>query len=131
MSIKKNSSHTGYRWRDELVSELLSYVSEEIDRKFLNNIVRGYVPIFFPTKLPESGSVPWLLPYSLGSPHHWWQSQIVEIGEDFAEKSEMLDGNGIKEIFKKHGWTEYAIHNVVTFNGIYVEVVVTAFLSLR
>ena len=104
MSIKKNSSHTGYRWRDELVSKLLSSESEEIDRNALNNIVRGYVPMFFPAKLPESGSAPWLWPY-LGSRDYWWETEIVEIGKDFAEKSDRLDGHCIKKIFRKHGWS--------------------------
>jgi len=103
MSFKKILSHTGYHWRDELVSKLLPYVSEEIDRKFLNNLVRGYVPSFFPTVLPPSGDAPWLWPY-LGSRDYWWETEIVEIGKDLAEKSDRLDGKSIKRIFKKHRW---------------------------
>ncbi len=105
MSFKKKLSHTGYRWRDELVSKLLSCVPKEIDRNFLNNIVQNYVPKFFPTKLPESGSAPWLFPISMGSRYYWWETEIVEIGKDFAEKSDRLDGHCIKKFFRNHGWS--------------------------
>jgi len=104
MSFKKILSHTGYHWRDELVSKLLPYMSEGIDRNTLNNIIRGYVPSFFPTSLPESGDAPWLWLFSLGSRDYWWENEIVEIGKDFAEKSKRLDSKSIQRIFKKYGW---------------------------
>jgi hypothetical protein len=46
MALKKSLSHTGYHWRDEVVSKLLRCRLERIDRNTLNNILRGYVPSF-------------------------------------------------------------------------------------
>lgn len=106
MSSKKTTStHRGYHWRDELVTELLPYVKSEVDRKTLNNLVRGYVPIFFQTSIPEvnKGSS-WLFPFSLGLTNYWWKKELEVVGKEFAEESSSLDDKSAKRIFKKHHW---------------------------
>lgn len=103
-SENKASTHSGYRWRDELVDKLVPYVRNGVDRKCLNNLTRGYVPIFFPAVLDESEGASWLFPFSLGSRNYWWKKEIAEIGNEFAEESGGLDDNLVKRIFKKHHW---------------------------
>jgi len=100
----KDASHTGYHWRDELVNRLLPYVKDGIDKKFLNNLTRGYVPIFFPTSIPESKDATWLFPFSLGSKNYWWKKEIEDIGKEFAEESSDLDDKSVKRIFEEHHW---------------------------
>lgn len=100
----KVSTHTGYHWRDELVDKLLPYVKRGVDKKCLNNLTRGYVPIFFPTSIPESKDATWLFPFSLGSKNYWWKKEIEDIGKEFAEESSGLDDKSVKRIFKKHHW---------------------------
>lgn len=103
-SSKRSYSQTGYHWRDELVSRLLPYVKDDVDRKCLNNLVRGYVPIFFPIKLPNNDGATWLCPLSVRLQSCWWKKEIECIGKDFAEESGRLDDKSVKELFKKHGW---------------------------
>ena len=103
-SENKDSSRTGYHWRDELVNSLLPYVKDGIDKKFLTNITRGYVPSFFKTSLPENKDATWLFPVSLGSQNHWWKKEIEDIGKEFAEESSNLNDQLVKRIFKEHCW---------------------------
>jgi len=101
----KGSTHTGYHWRDELVNRLLPYVKDGFDEKLLTNIIRGYVPSFFVTSLPDvSNGASWLFPLSLGSQTYWWKKEIEEIGKEFARASSDLDDKLIKTIFKQHDW---------------------------
>lgn len=103
-SENKISTHTGYHWRDELVNKLLPYVKQGVDKKCLNNLTRGYVPIFFPTSIPESKDAKWLFTLSLGSKTYWWKKEIEDIGKEFAEESNSLNDESVKRIFEKHHW---------------------------
>jgi len=96
-------SHTGYHWRDELVEKLLSYVKDRVDKRFLNNIVRGYVPVFFPTLLPFGNGANWLFVLSLGSRDYWWKQEIENIGSQLAEER-ALDDKTTKRIFEENHW---------------------------
>jgi len=100
---EKISTHTGYHWREELANRLLPYVKDGVDRRFLNNILREYVPTFFPTSLPNGGDANWLFVLSLGSGGHWWRQEIEKIGNELAQVS-VLDDKFVKRIFKKHYW---------------------------
>jgi len=97
------STHTGYHWRDELVNKLLPYVKNEVDKKCLNNLIRGYVPIFFPISIPDSGDATWLFVLPLGSKDYWWKKEIEDIGKELAKESS-LDDESVKRIFKKYHW---------------------------
>jgi len=103
---KKVSTHTGYHWRDQLVTELLPYVKEGVDRKCMNNLVRSYVPVFFPIRLYKNRGehVKWLWTLSLGSANYWWKREIEEIGKEFGGKSGSLSDKLIKILFQKHNW---------------------------
>jgi len=79
-------------------------MKDGIDRKFLNNLTRGYVPIFFPTDLDEGRDAPWLFPFSLGLGNYWWKKELEDIGKEFAEESSDLDNKLVKRTFKKHHW---------------------------
>ena len=110
-SGNKAFTSKGYRWRDELVNELLPYVKDEIGRgfpnkrEFLNNLVRGYVPSFFPTRIPTNNKgATWLVPLYLRPNRHWWKKEIEDIGKEFAEESGRLNDKSAKEIFKNHNW---------------------------
>ena len=104
-SKNKVFTHTGYHWRDQLVTELLPYVKDGVNRKSLNNRVRGYVPVFFPTSLPSRDErVTWLFTLSLGSRNYWWKKEIEEIGREFVQKSRGLDDKWVKKVFRKHNW---------------------------
>jgi len=95
----------GYHWRDELVTALLPCVKGGVDRKCLNNLVRGYVPIFFPTSLPEvNEDASWLFPFSLGLREYWWKKEIEVIGKEFAEESTGLNDKSAKRILRKYHW---------------------------
>jgi hypothetical protein len=78
-SENKDSVLRGYRWCYELINELLPYVKEGVDQKFLMNLIRGYVPYFFPTKLKYDEGGTWLFPLSLGSKQYWWKTEIEDI----------------------------------------------------
>ena len=103
---RKTSAQEGYHWRDELVTELLPHVKSGVDSKTLNNLVRGYVPIFFSTSLPEMHEdTSWLFPLSLGGlTNYWWKKELEAIGKEFAEELAGLDDESAKGIFKKHHW---------------------------
>jgi len=104
MDSRKKASHTGYHWRDELVENLLPFVKDGVDRKCLNNLVRGYVPVFFPTDLPEldGGKTTWLSVFSLGL--STWKQEIEDIGKELAEEPSDLNPNSVRRVFKKHNW---------------------------
>ena len=102
----RRQAHTGYHWRDELVTSLLPYVKSRIDRRFLNNLTRTYVPVFFPTSLPESeDTTQWLFTFSLGScTNYWWKNELQVVGKELTENSEDLSDELVKRIFSKHNW---------------------------
>ena len=114
MSSEKKSNavslRKGYRWRNELVDRLLPYVKDEIEpifpnkRELLNNMVRGYVPVFFPTRIEVTGGARWLFPLSLTKPHYWWKKEVEDVGREFAECTDQPDDRTVKTIFKKYGW---------------------------
>lgn len=101
----------GYRWRNELRDKLLRYIKKGIrdgfpnERDigiFLENLLRGYVPVFFPTKLRASDYGKWIC---WRQPHlYWWGREIEQIGKEFAEVSGSLDADLVKKIFRDHGW---------------------------
>ena len=99
----------GYRWRDELVDKLLPYIKDEIPRTYpskqelLNNLLRGYVPFFFPTRIDGLENARWLFPLSL-RPNTWWEIEIEAIGREFAEVGVDLDNNLVQKVFKRHNW---------------------------
>ena len=102
----------GYRWRNELVNKLLPYIKDgnearklgfPNERELLNNLTRGYIPVFFPTSIPTTKGGTWIFPLSL-RPNHWWKKEIEDIGKEFAKVSGRLNDKRIKEIFKKHNW---------------------------
>lgn len=96
-------AHTGYHWRDDLVSRLLPYTKDGVDEMLLTNIVRGYVPAFFPTDLPDSGDANWLFVLSLGSGDHWWKQALEVIGDELAQES-VLNNESVKKVLEKHKW---------------------------
>ncbi len=101
----KVSTSKGYRWRDELVDRLIPYVKEGIDRRSLNNLVRRYVPTFFPTSLlaNDNGSI-WICALPVRPHQHWWGKEIEDIGKEFSKESGHLDDRLVREIFRKYGW---------------------------
>jgi len=99
----KKIAHTGYHWRDELVRELLPYTKDGVDQMLLTNILRGYVPTFFPTNLPDSGDANWLFVFSLASVDHWWKPEIEAIGNELAQQH-VLNDKCVKEVFRKNEW---------------------------
>lgn len=110
--MDKISTSEGYRWRNELVKKLLPYVKDENEahklgfpneRELLNNIVRGYVPIYFDPKIRDEKPGTWIVPYSLGL-DRWWMKEIEDIGKEFAEISDRLDDGEAKKILQKRHW---------------------------
>ena len=102
------NSLEGYRFRDELVEKLLPHMKDRIDKKFMNKLVRGYVPTFFATHFPPTNTAPWLFPFpplriNKTSKNRWWVEEIEAIGAEFAKKSS-LDHKSVKKIFKKYCW---------------------------
>lgn len=92
---------SGYRWRDELVDELLRYVREGVDRRCLNNVVRKYVPVFTPPKLgPTEKPGRWIYPRSYESIGYYWENEIQVIGKEFAERYNQYDHQLSKDKFK-------------------------------
>jgi len=97
----KNSALSGYRWRDELVDQLLRCTREGIDRKCLNNLVRKYVPVFTPPKLsPTKEPGRWIYPRSYESIGYYWENEIEVIGKEFAERYNQSDHRLSKDKFK-------------------------------
>jgi len=101
---KNECTQGGYRWRDELVTNLLPYVKDGIDRKFLNNVVRGYVPTFFPTKIPPDNDANWLSSLYVRPNNFWWKREIENIGKEFSKESDHTDHNLLINIFRKYDW---------------------------
>ena len=103
------NSLEGYRFRDELVEKLLPHMKERIDKKFMNNLVRSYVPSFFASRFRATGEAPWLFPFpplrinKTSKNREWWVEEIEAIGAEFAKKSS-LDHKSVKKIFKKYCW---------------------------
>lgn len=105
----------GYRWRNELLDKLMHYIKKGIKdgfpdekglRIFLNNLLRKYIPTFWPTRLHpnKNNGVEWILPLSLNPNRDWWGKEIKCIGRKFAEVSSRLDSDLAKEIFRDNGW---------------------------
>lgn len=103
------SSLEGYRFRDELVEKLLPHMKEGIDKKFVNNLVRGYVPSFFASRIPATGEAPWLFPFpplrsnKTSKNREWWVEEIEAIGAEFSETSS-VDFKVVEKTFEKYRW---------------------------
>ena len=100
----KVSIPKGYCWRSELINILLPYVKDGVDQKFLMNLIRGYVPAFFPTKLKYCADGTWLFPLSLKSNHYWWKTEIENIGKNLVGLRCRLDDKLVKKVFQNNNW---------------------------
>jgi len=114
----KFQMRVGYRWRDELVDRILPHMKDEIDpifpskRELLNNLVRGYVPIFFPTRLYTYHKGRWIFPDTLRL-DSWWVNEIENIGRDFTEVGIDLNDNLVKPVFMRHKWeVDYPVEGI-------------------
>lgn len=99
----KLADRRGYRWRDELIENLLPYIRDEVDVRCLRNAVRGFVPHFSPTLLDPS-TAPWFYSWEVHKLHNkWWKPEIEAIGRELA-KSPTLNDSSAKPVFEKYGW---------------------------
>lgn len=94
----------GYRWRRELVKKLLPCVKPGIDERHLMNLIRGYTPAFFKSRIQYIESAPWIFSFNLRTNQFWWKQKIEDIGEELSMISHRVNDKYVKRIFKNYGW---------------------------
>lgn len=115
----ENMDHArkGFRWIDELLQEIRPFLKNGTDMRNLRcNIIRGYVPHFWRTRLDDlTGKVEkrefrWILSWAadeFAKQDALWkkkEASIVEIGNEFAKVTGTLNDKEVKKVFKNHQW---------------------------